>query len=73
MRADKGHGRIYATPLTKKERDIRYVRKYLASGRPLPHGRVWCYTKLGCRCEDCRRAVREMQRKYRAKRAQLVV
>ena len=72
MRSDKGRGRIYDTPLTKKERDIRYVRKYLATHPELPHGKVWCYTKLGCRCDKCLVAVREMQRKYREKRAQAV-
>jgi galactose-1-phosphate uridylyltransferase len=55
---------IYEKPLTRKETNIRYVLKYLASGRPLPHGKVWCYSKLGCRCDECRKAIREYQRKY---------
>ena len=71
-RSDKGHGRIYETPLTRKEMNIRYVQKYWTSGRELPHGKVWCYSKLGCRCDECRKAVREYQRKYEKAKRELV-
>jgi len=31
------------------------------------HGTSWSY-QLGCRCEECRRAVNEVQRRYRTKK-----
>jgi hypothetical protein len=54
---------IYEKPLTRKQVDIRYINRYRAT-KPLPHGKVWCYSKLGCRCDECRKAIREYQRKY---------
>ena len=62
---------IYDKPLTRKQVDIRYIQKYLAT-KPLPHGKVWCYAKLGCRCDECRKAVREYQRRYEKAKRELV-
>ncbi len=59
---------IYRSPLTDKEKQARYVLNYWKSGRELPHGEVWCYSKLGCRCDKCRRAIRGHQRKYETRR-----
>ncbi len=62
---------IYEKPLTRKQVDIRYINRYRAT-KPLPHGKVWCYSKLGCRCDECRKAIREYQRKYEKAKRELV-
>lgn len=63
-RIDKGLGRIYDEPLTLKERQIRYVMSFWRGEREFPHGKAWCYNKLGCRREECRKAELDRQRKY---------
>lgn len=69
-RSDKGKGRVYDEPLTKKQISIRYVNKYLSSGKTLPHGKTWCYAKLGCRCDECKRAMSAYQKLCKERRLQ---
>ena len=43
-------------------------RQREANSRTIPHGTVNAYTNYGCRCNECRQAENEYQRKRYAKR-----
>ena len=47
----------------RKHIQVRYVINRIARGEYL-HGTAYCYSQLGCRLEECRKAMRDHQRKY---------
>ena len=62
--AKREYGRRYRAANTAR------IKACIEAGEPLPsnipHGTAGGYTNFACRCEDCTRAQREADRKYRA-------
>ena len=61
--AKREYGRQY------RARNAARIKACIEAGEPLPenikHGTAGAYTNLGCRCDECRAASREADRKYR--------
>ena len=49
-------------------RETKPSRPFVLGGKTFSHGTLYAYTNGGCKCEQCRSAVREYRRDYRAKR-----